>query len=76
MAKIKLKIAGSPKVANLVEGDKLDTDNISEIIRRQKLLDNYEYDYLIFINGVRVDNKSKSLHDGDEVLFVPFVVGG
>lgn len=76
MVQIKLRIGGSPEVADLLEGDIVNTDRLSEIVRHQKLLDNYAYDYLIFINGVSVDDDSKSLHDGDEVLLVPIAVGG
>lgn len=76
MAKIKLKVVGSPKVAGLLEGDTINADNISEIVQHQQYIDNYAYDYLIFLNSVAVDDKLKSLRDGDEVILVPVVAGG
>ena len=76
MAKVKLKIIGSFKLAGLSEGDIVNVENILEIIQRQRLLNNYNYDYTIFLNGVSVEDESKSLRDGDEVVLVPIVAGG
>jgi ATP sulfurylase len=76
MARVKLKVVGSPKVARLLEGDMINAENISEIVRRQRLLDNYEYAYLIILNGTNTNDELKSLHDGDEVILVPIATGG
>lgn len=54
----------------------MNAENILEIVQRQRSLDNYEYNYSIFLNGVSVDDESKSLHDGDEVILVPIAAGG
>jgi molybdopterin converting factor small subunit len=76
MGRVKLKVVGSPKVAGLLEGDTIDAENVSEIVRRQRLLDNYEYAYLIFLNGASTNDELKSLRDGDEVILVPIATGG
>lgn len=76
MARINLKVAGSPKVANLVDGDTIDAENILELTRRQRLLDNYEYDYFVFVNGIRTNDELKGLQNGDEVVLVPIATGG
>jgi molybdopterin converting factor small subunit len=75
-ARVKLKVVGSTKVAGLLEGDTINAENVSEIVRRQRRLDNYEYTYLIILNGTNTNDQLKSLHDGDEVILVPIVAGG
>jgi molybdopterin converting factor small subunit len=75
-ARVKLKVVGSPKVAGLLEGDTINAENVSEIVRRQRRLDNYEYTYLVILNGTNTNDQLKSLHDGDEVILVPIVAGG
>jgi molybdopterin converting factor small subunit len=76
MARVKLKVVGSPKKAGLLEGDTINAENALEVVRRQRQLDNYEYDYLVYLNGARTNDELKSLHDGDEVVLVPIVTGG
>ena len=76
MARIKLKVVGSLKVAVLLEGDTVDAENVFEIVRRQRLLDNYEYAYLVLVNGTSTNDELKRLHDGDEVTLVPIATGG
>jgi molybdopterin converting factor small subunit len=76
MARIKLKVVGSTKVAGLLEGDTIDAENLLEIVQRQRLLDNYEFDYFVFLNGTSSNDELKSLNDGDEVILVPIATGG
>jgi molybdopterin converting factor small subunit len=76
MARIKLKVVGSLKVAGLLEGDTINAENVLEIVRRQRLLDNYEYAYLVLVNGTSTNDELKRLHDGDEVTLVPIATGG
>lgn len=52
-------------------------ENISDII--QQIEQMYPQDYYafnIFLNGKTVDDKSKNLHDGDEVIIIPIMSGG
>ena len=77
MAKIRLKIRGLPKTAGFLEEDTVNVENIMEII--QRIESRYPRDYYtfaIFLNGVSVDDESKSLRDGDEVILVPIMSGG
>lgn len=76
MAKIKLRVVGSPKIAGFSKGVTVNAENISEIVRHQRQLDNYEYDYSVFLNGVKVNDEWKSLRDGDEVTLIPITSGG
>ena len=76
MAKIKLKVAGSPQIATFSEGTSITVENIAELVQRQRQIDNYEYTYSIFLNGVMVDEPLKRLRDGDEVILIPIAAGG
>ena len=76
MAKIKLKIIGSPQIAASTKGDTINAKNVLEILQHQRRLTNYEYDYSIFLNGARVDDESQILRDGDEVILIPILSGG
>lgn len=52
-------------------------ENIQEIIQRleTKYPPDY-YTFAIFLNGTSVDDKSRSLRDGDEVVIAPVMSGG
>jgi len=76
MVKVKLKVVGSLKVSGLVEGELVNAENVLEIVQHQKLLDDYRFNYTIFLNGVNLDNESKQLYEGDEVILVPIMSGG
>ena len=76
MAKIKLKIIGSPQITASTKGDTINAKNVLEILQHQRRLTNYEYDYSIFLNGARVDDESQILRDGDEVILIPILSGG
>lgn len=77
MVKIKLRIVGLPLKAGDTGEDSLDVENLKEII--QSLESKYpseHYSLSIFLNGISVDDLSKSLSDGDEVVIVPVMSGG
>jgi molybdopterin converting factor small subunit len=77
MAKIKLKIVGSNQTTNIQSEDTVNAEKLWEIIRRVELT--YPRDYYtfsIFLNGVKENDESRSLHDGDEVVLVPVFSGG
>jgi molybdopterin converting factor small subunit len=76
MARIKLKVVGSTKVAILLEGDTINAENLLQIVQRQRLLDNYEFGYFVFLNGKSASDGSKGLNDGDEVILIPIATGG
>jgi molybdopterin converting factor small subunit len=77
VAQVKLKVMGLPERAGFLEETALNAKNIWEII--QHIESRYPFDYYTFailLNGVHVDDKSKNLHDGDEVVIVPIMSGG
>jgi len=77
MAKIKLQVKGSPQTQDSLEEDTVEVGNIAEII--QLLESRYPrdyYRYIIFLNGVKIDDESKSLQDGDEVVVTTILSGG
>jgi len=77
MAKIKLQVKGSPQTQDSLEEDTVEVGNIAEII--QLLESRYPrdyYRYIIFLNGVKIDDESKSLQDGDQVVVTPILSGG
>lgn len=78
MAKIKLRIVGSLQIDDIVKEGTVNVENMSEIIQRieSRHPQNHYFTFDIFLNGVSVSDKSKSLHDGDEVVIVPFMSGG
>ena len=76
MAKIKLKVVVSQTVEGLKKGEPINAENVSEIVSSQRRFDNYEYDYQVFLNGVKVDDDSKRLKDGDEVILISIAGGG
>ena len=77
MAKIKLRIVGSHQTADVQSEDAVNAEKLWEIIRRVEL--RYPRDYYtfsIFLNGVKENDESKNLQDGDEVVLVPVFSGG
>ena len=75
MAKVKLKIRDMSETAE----DTINAENIWEITQHIKSKYPREfYHFAIFLNGVSVreNDESKSLCDGDEVVFVPIFSGG
>ena len=71
-----MKVVGSIKVAGLLEGEIINAETVLEIVQHQRRLDNYEWDYAVFINGVSVGDEMKNLSDYDEVILVPIAIGG
>jgi molybdopterin converting factor small subunit len=77
VAKIKLKIVGLHQTADIQSEDIVNTEKLWEIIRLVEL--RYPRDYYtfsIFLNGVKENDESKNLQDGDEVVLVPVFSGG
>ena len=77
MAKIRLKIMGLPQTGSLLEEDTLNLENTGEIV--QRIESRYPRDYYtfaIFLNGAKLDDESKILHDGDEIIIMPVMSGG
>lgn len=77
MAVIKLKIVGFPQKADILQESTIKAENIQEII--QHLETKYPPDYYtfaIFLNGKSVDDKSRNVRDGDEVVIAPVMSGG
>jgi molybdopterin converting factor small subunit len=76
VAKIKLKIISLSQNADNVKENTMIVENISELI--QHIESKYPQEYYafnIFLKGKTVDDKSKNLHDGDEVIIVPIMSG-
>lgn len=78
VAKIKLRIIGSLQIGDISEDGSTKVENISEIIKRieSRFPQDHYFNYDIFLNGIKVEEKSKSLSDGDEVVIVPIMSGG
>ena len=77
LAEIKLRIVGFPQKTDVLQESTMEAENIREII--QHLETKYPPDYYIFaifLNGKSVDDKSRSLRDGDEVVIAPVMSGG
>jgi len=77
VAEIKLRIVGFPQKADILHESTMKAENIREII--QHLETKYPPDYYsfaIFLNGTSVDDKSRSLRDGDEVVVAAVMSGG
>jgi molybdopterin converting factor small subunit len=77
MAKIKLKIIGLPQRVETTGEDTIDAENLWDVLLcvESKYPQDY-YSLNIFLNGVSVDDKSKSLRDGDDVVIIPIMSGG
>jgi len=77
MPKISLRVKGLPQTEGFLEEETVNAENITTII--QLLESRYPrdyYRYIIFLNGVKVEDESKSLQDGDEVVVIPVLSGG
>ena len=77
MAKIRLKIIGLSQGAEKAKEDTINVKDLGEILQRLEL--KYPQDYYtfnIFLNGILVDDTSKTLHNGDEVAIIPIMSGG
>ncbi len=77
MAEIKLKIVGLHRTADIQSEDTVKAEKLWEILRRVE--SRYPRDYYtfsIFVNGVKENDESKNLQDGDEVVLVPIFSGG
>ena len=77
MAEIKLRIAGFPQKADILQESIINAENLREIIQHieSKYPPDY-YSFAIFLNGISANGKSKILSDGDEVVVVPIMSGG
>ena len=77
MAEIKLRIAGFPQKADILQESIINAENLRQIIQHieSKYPPDY-YSFAIFLNGISADDKSKNLSDGDEVVVVPIMSGG
>ena len=68
---------GLSERADISKEDTIDVENIREIIQRLELEYPQDYySYNIFVNGITLDEKSRNLRDGDEVVIVPILSGG
>jgi len=77
VAEIKLKIVGFPERAEIAQESTVTADSVSEIIRRvESIYPRDYYAFAVFLNGVSVDDNSRRLCDGDEVVVVPIMSGG
>ena len=77
MAAIKLRIIGLPRAEDSLEEENIEVENITEIIQRLEFRYPRDYyTYAILLNGVKVDESSKSLREGDEVIVIPTMSGG
>jgi len=77
VAQIKLKILGFPNRTDIIQESTIKAKNIQEIVKHieSKYPPDY-YSFAILLNGVNADDKSKILHDGDEVVIIPVMSGG
>ena len=77
MALIRVKL-GFLSRSNEAEGERtVEATNLSEVLRLVR--DAYPLDYytfLVFRNGVKVEDEDEVLGDGDEVMVVPVFSGG
>jgi len=77
VAEIKLKIVGFPQRADVLQESTINVESIWEIIQHiESAYPRDYYTFAIFLNGISVDDKSKNLRDGDEVVVVPVMSGG
>jgi len=77
VAEIKLRIVGFPDRTDVIQESTVNAENIQEIVRhvQAKYPPDY-YSFTILLNGISADEKSKILHDGDEVVIIPIMSGG
>jgi len=77
MPKIGLRVKGLPQAEGFLEEETVDAENIMAIaqILESRYPRDY-YRYIIFLNGVKVEDESKILQDGDEVVVIPVLSGG
>jgi len=77
MAQVRVKL-GFLSRPNDVRGEKtVEAKNLSEILRLVR--DAYPrdfYTFLVFKNGVKVEDEDETLGDGDEVVVIPVFSGG
>lgn len=77
MARISLRIIGLPKGSEGSEETSIVVDDILGIIQRiEYAYPRDYYRYIIFVNGIRLEEESIVLKDGDKVVVTPVMTGG
>lgn len=77
MASISLRIIGLPKGSEGSEETSIVVDDILGIIQRiEYAYPRDYYRYIIFVNGIRLEEESIVLKDGDKVVVTPVMTGG